>query len=344
MKSKKKLHIKIALGVIITLIVIGFVASGFMYYSVMNRHVYTYKNARGITSFSDYTEMQREESNFESNNADKLKGYFYTGINNSNYEGVIIVNNGFGAGHEAMLAEIQVLVDNGFLVYGFDKTGYDDSEGKGIGSLSQGVNDLLAAVNHVKDSEQAKDLEIILYGKSWGAYCCLATLKYTDDISAVISMSAFNKTSDMMASEATRMIGTIGNVFVPFITVYDLINEKGMSALEGLEKTNAQVLIMHSIDDETVSVESSYMYFKEKCAGKNNIYFKLFDDKNHSIIKSNESVLYNRQMDEDLQVFADMYDDKMTEQLWEEFLSKYDLKKCTQPDTEVMRMIIEFIQ
>ena len=67
---------------------------------IINKHTYTYKNARGLADFSLYEELEREEVYFYSNQGDKLQGYFYSDKDMVCYKGVIIVNNGFGAKRE----------------------------------------------------------------------------------------------------------------------------------------------------------------------------------------------------------------------------------------------------
>lgn len=312
----------------------------------MNKHIDTYQNSKGLARYVDYEEegLKREESDFTSSNGDNLKGYYYSDKLSQDYKGVIVVNNGFGSGHEAMLGEIQTFAACGYLVYGFDKTGYDESDGNGIGSLSQGVEDLLKAIEHVKESEISANLDIILYGKSYGAYCCLSVLNQTDDVSKVISLSAFNRSSDMIKSEVTRKIGVLGNIFVPFLRVFDYINEKSYNACDGILNTDADVLIMHSKDDCVVPFEDSYTLFQEKAKGNNKISFIHYDNKGHDIIKSDASVQYNEQMDADLQEYAKAYDDEMTEDLWKDFLSRYDLKKCTEPDQAVFSEIENFME
>ncbi len=334
----------ITLGMIIAVVSVMFITTGMIYYSTMNKHINTFENARGIADFSCYERLEREEACFISNQGNQLQGYFYHSKDVKNNQSVIIVNNGFGAGHEAMLGEIQALAEKGYLVYGFDKTGYDSSEGKGIGSLTQGIYDLENAIEYVSHSEQAADKDIILYGKSWGAYCSLAVLNKTDQISAVVSMSAFNKTSDMMKSEVKRMLGGIGEIFTPFCYIFDWINEDHITALSGIENTNARVLIMHSVDDETVDVKQSYDLFLKKCGNQKNIEFEQYTNKNHSIIKSDESMQYNQQMDRDLEVFAEAHGGEMTDELWKEFLSQYDLTKCSEPDAAVIERIVEFLE
>ena len=310
----------------------------------MNKHIYTYKNARGLADFSLYEELERKEAYFYSNQGDKLQGYFYSDKDMSCYKGVIIVNNGFGAGHEAMLGEIAALTKEGYLVFGFDKTGYDFSEGSGIGSLTQGIYDLLSAIEYVSESTLARDMDIILYGKSWGGYCSLAVLNKTDKVASVISMSAFNDTSDMMRGEAKRILGRIGTLITPFTYFYDWLNEEHITALSGIKSSSANILIMHSIDDETVSVDESYMLFKNECGNQERVRFVLYENKNHTIIKSEESIKYMQQMDVDLENFAEDNNGVMTDELWRVFLSSYDLRKCSEPDEEVLDVIYQFLQ
>lgn len=341
---RKKRIVKGIIGVCVFIIMIMFGISGVIYYSVLNKHVYTFENSRGLPEFSAYEGLEREEACFYSNQGNKLQGYFYSYKDNKKNKGVIIVNNGFGSGHEGMLSEIMALVQEGYLVYGFDKTGYDSSEGKGVGSLSQGIQDLYCAIEYVSASQQAENLDIILYGKSWGAYCSLAVLGETDKVEAVVSMSAFNKTSDMMRGEAKRMLGSLGEVLTPFVCVFDWMNEEHKTAVNGIENSDAKILIMHSIDDEIVSVEQSYRLFEEIGVDRGHMDFVLFDNKNHSILKSEESALYMQQMECDLQEFAETNGGEMTEELWDEFLGRYDLRKGVEPDAEVLEIIFDFIQ
>lgn len=343
-QNKKRKVIQVIVGVCIVVFMAIFIVTGIIYFSVMNKHIYTYKNARGLADFSLYEKLEREDACFYSDQGNKLQGYFYYCKDIKCDKGVIIVNNGFGTGHEAMLGEIAALTKEGYLVYGFDKTGYDFSEGEGIGSLTQGVSDLAYAIEFVSASTQAADMDIILYGKSWGAYCSLAVLNKTDRVSAVVSMSAFNDTSDMIRSEATRMLGSIGKLITPFTYFWDWLNEEKITAASGIKNSKAKILIMHSLDDETVDVEKSYTLFKNEYGNQERISFVLYDDKNHSIIKSKESIQYIQQMDSDLQSFAEENNGEMTEELWEVFLSQYDVRKCSEPDEEVLAEIFCFLQ
>lgn len=343
-ERKNNKNVRLAIIGVGIIILSMFIITGIIYYSVMNKHIDTYKNARGLADFSQYEDLEREEASFFSNEGKKLQGYFYKYIGRECNKGVIIVNNGFGVGHEAMLAEIEALAMSGYLVYGFDKTGYDASEGNGIGSLTQGVYDLANAIEYVSTSTQASDMDIILYGKSWGAYCSLAVLNKTDKVSAVVSMAAFNETSDMMRGEATRMLGSIGQIITPFTYFYDWINEEGITAVSGIGNSSAEILIMHSRDDEIVDVARSYFVFENEYGNQERVNFVLYDDKNHTIISSKESKQYNQQMDSDLQIFAEENGGEMTEELWDVFLSRYDLRKCSKPDEEVLAVIISFLE
>ena len=74
------------------------------------------------------------------------------------------------------------------------------------------------------------------------------------------------------------------------------------------------------------------------------ISFVLYENKNHTIIKSEESIKYMRQMDVDLENFVEDNNGVMTDEHWRMFLSSYDLKKYSEPDEEVLEVIYQFLQ
>lgn len=345
MNKKAKKFIKILIIAIVVIILIMQVVAGIVYHNYLGKHYYTYENSKGLAKFEDYNSLKREKADFYSNNNNLLSGYFYNNISNQKFKGVIIVNNGFGSGHVAMLSEIESLANAGYLIYGFDKTGYDESEGKGIKKISQGVYDLKYAIDFVKKTEKAKNLPILLYGKSWGACCCCSVLELTDDVVGVVSLSAFNKTSDMLDNESKRMLGGFSIIFKPFLKICNTFNENkdiNLSSLNGLKKTNAKVLFMHSQDDKTVNIDNSFNLFKSEYSKNNNFTFTTLNNKNHSIITSDESKKYMVQMDTAFNDFYNKHNRKITDELFNDFLSSYDLKLCSVPDSKIMNQIIEF--
>lgn len=61
-KNNKKVRLAIiGVGIIILSM---FIITGIIYYSVMNKHIDTYKNARGLADFSQYEDLEREEASF----------------------------------------------------------------------------------------------------------------------------------------------------------------------------------------------------------------------------------------------------------------------------------------
>lgn len=330
--------------VILALLLVIQAVTAVGYALFMNKHIHTKQNMRGLPAFESYTTLTREQADLLSTNGDTLNGYFYKAVDAGAPKGVIIINNGFGAGHEGLLGEIDVMAQAGYLVYGFDKTGYDQSGGNGVGAVTQGVRDLLSAAKFVADAPQSKGLPLLVYGKSWGAYCCLAALGQTDKITAAVALSAFNAPKDMLGSEARRMLGSVSSLFEPFLWVCDLVNEDhALTAENSLMHTDAKVLLMHSRDDATVPFASSFAVWQERFAQRENLTFCPMDGKGHNLLTSAQSRAFNDALDEDLQVYAQAHGNTMTEALWQDFLQGYDLKQGLRPDETIMAQILAFM-
>ena len=82
---------------------------------------------------------------------------------------MVIFAHGFGNGHHRYLEVINYIAKNGFQVFSYDATSFDESEGEGIKGFPQGVVDVISAIYYVK-SIGYKEEDIILVGHSWGAY------------------------------------------------------------------------------------------------------------------------------------------------------------------------------
>lgn len=153
------------------------------------------------------------------------------------------------------------LRDKGFGVLRFDFTGHGNSEGDfGDTTFSSNIEDIKSAFNSLKETYDAPQ---IIIGHSLGGAAVLASAPFFKDIKAVITIGAPSSTEHLTHHfeehlDDIKMIGrkevqisgrsfTISKEFVA-----DL---KGDKVLTEVEKMKKALLIFHSPQDETVSID-----------------------------------------------------------------------------------------
>lgn len=241
-----------------------------------------------ILQFDKFQTMSRVQADFKSDKKQNLRGYFYSSKEQTEkHKALIVLNHGYGGGgHSYYLPQIEYLTQNGYLVFAFDKTGTDESEGENVRGLPQGIIDLQYALDFIRTQEQAKGLDLFLYGHSWGGYSVCSVLSKETDIKAVVSLSGFNMAQDMLIDQGVKIYGGIVKALSPFMWVYNTFlfgNVASMSSLDGLTDTQAEVLLFHSADDPVISIENSFDLYQEKLNQRENLHFVRHEDKGHSV-------------------------------------------------------------
>lgn len=247
----------------------------------------------GTFAISDFSNLEYQTVSFPSDKGQMLHGDFIWDMDLREHKAVIVVNHGFGGGgYHWYLDQIDLLARNGYLIFAFDKTGNDGSEGESVNGLAQGVIDLQAALGVVRTEERSRDLPIFLYGHSWGGFSSCAVLEYEDDIEAVVSFSGFNQSKDMLIDQGVSMYGGMVRLMSPFLTVCDLYrfgSHAFDSSEKGLAATRAEVLLFHSADDPVINIRDSFDLYQEKLGGRTNLHFVRLDGKGHNVFNEAES-------------------------------------------------------
>ena len=60
------------------------------------------------------------------------------------------------------------------------------------------------ALNHIENSEELSNLDILLFGHSWGGYAVSHVLNYEHDITGVVSIAGVNNPNDFISNKACR--------------------------------------------------------------------------------------------------------------------------------------------
>jgi len=136
--------------------------------------------------------------------------------------------------------QAEPLVENGFRVFIFDYSGYGFSEG--AATRKNVLMDGHAAMDFITKSADLKNDNLVLYGQSLGGHLVASiAAEYEDHIQAAVVEGAFSSSKDIAASVA----GFIGRWLVADLYV----------AKEAIQDYHKPLLVVHSIEDETVPLE-----------------------------------------------------------------------------------------
>ena len=284
MKRYKKIII-IVLSILIIFPLVHFCLSAIIYDGIFNERYETV--APYNYTIDEFSDLHRKQYNFNSNENQKLVGYLYYYDEILNPIGLVFVAHGMGGGgHKSYMECIYYFTKNNFLVFSYDATGNDESEGKGIEGLPQQLIDLDYALNFVNDNlDEINDLPIMLFGHSWGGYAVTNILNFHNDISAVVSISGFNSSKDIIKIHAKKYVGFIADLLLPSVYFYEKIKfgkYAKVSALSGFEKCDTNVMVIHSQDDEVVPIECGYDLYYDKYKDNTRFNFIKIKDKGHN--------------------------------------------------------------
>lgn len=284
----------LAFLLLLIFLIIPFSASIAIYNSVFNVR-YT-STAYLSYDVEDFEGLKADRHEFKSYDNETLVGYrYYT--ENSQPCGVVVISHGFGGGgHKNYIDVAYYFARNGFDVFAFDATGNDESGGKAVRGLPQGVKDLSRAIEYLNEVTELKDLPIFLWGHSWGGYCVANVLNFHPEVKAIVSMSGFNRCSDLLYAQGKEMVGDIMDFMLPYVNSHERTQfgeYATATAMDGFAKSDAGVFIAHSTDDTVVPIEYGYNIYYEKYANDDRFVFKKFEDKGHNeIYYSREAIEY----------------------------------------------------
>lgn len=112
-----------------------------------------------LNTADQFEGLRVSDRSFTSDKGQKLAGYVYS-RDGAEPAGVVVFAPGLGpGGHCAYLAVINALAAQGYIVFAYDPTGMDRSEGENSVGLYQGVLDLSAAIAYVENDAELKQYD-----------------------------------------------------------------------------------------------------------------------------------------------------------------------------------------
>ena len=299
-------------------------------------------NPHGIFYFSpaDFPGLQAHPYAFGSRKGHELKGFFYC-YENPIPGKLVVFDHGMGNGHRAYMREIETLCRAGFLVYSYDHTGCMASGGEHIGGFAQSLADLDDCIRNLKREKNLADRELCVVGHSWGGFSTMNIGAIHPEVRKIVSMSGFVSVERIV----NQTLGPL-KAYGPAVVASEQRENPRYSrynALESLEKTKAQVLLIYSEDDKTVLKKEHYDPLYIKFCDSDHVKFLLLNGKNHNPTYEAESVLYKDDFFAQFQK-ALKKGRLATPEARAEFFGRFDWWFMTNQDMEVWNQISDFLK
>ena len=244
-------------------------------------------NSSPLQAFKNevFPSLIAEKVNFKSGK-NTLTGYFYH-YPKFDKKKIVVFVHGFGNGHHRYLDIINYLASKSILVFSYDATSFDESEGDGIFGFPQAIIDLESAVDFVKKERKYKDKDIIIMGHSMGGYATGSYLNINPKINKVVMLSSFNKSSSLIRQHGFEWAGERVDQTIGYIDEYEQFrfgDYSSLTVVDGLNKSKAKALIVHSKDDKTVPIEVGLYLYKKEVKHLRHIDFITLNDRGHGTV------------------------------------------------------------
>lgn len=266
-------------------------------------------------------------------------------------KGLVVIAPGQGEGAVTFLAASLYFVDQGWRVFSYDPTGTFASGGDNMVGLPQSRFDLHAALNYIKNEPALKDLPLMLYGHSWGGYAVTAILNDRQDISAAVSISGFNAPMGIMAEDAKRELGLLGEVAYPFGWAYQYLRfgqASLVTAVKGINRTDIPVMIIHGSEDESVAYNGASIIAQRAAITNPKVVYKTCSAENrnghNSLYRSAAAIQYAQQKNQEYQVLLDRYQGYIPDAAKADFYAGVDRYQTSELDASFMRDVSDFFE
>lgn len=309
---------------------------------------YDDKHTLKYFTVDDFENLKNEPIEFTSSENVLLRGYLYSSTLIDNYKGLMIISHGLGAGHLQYTTEINYFAQDGYLVFAFDDTGCNLSEGEVIKGVTQGLIDLDYALRYIDSNERLKDMPKFIFGHSMGAYaaCNITSLNKTD-IKGIVALAPF-KDEPSMLYEQFRAMTNMKYKFLYKLLVRkykerfgDVVN---INTFDSLKNSDIPHLIIAGDQDPIVDYYSNFSMFKDAFENKENYQFISVEERFHRPNLTKEAAKYDDDTNKELQQMHAEFKGNTPQERIDEFYQKLDYDLLVQMDMDIMHQISSFLE
>ena len=293
----------------------------------------------------DFPYLIKEKIKFKSGD-NLLTGYLFK-YQNTNKNKIIIFAHGYGNGFHRYLELVDFFASNGYQVFTYDATSFDESEGSGINGFPQGVVDLSHAIKYIKDNRGYKEKDIILVGHSWGAYSVGAVLNVYPHIYKIVSFAGFNYAVDLVKEHGYQWAGDKIFEQIPYMEEHEkkYFKEYGeYKVIDGVKGSATKCFFIHSEDDDVVLFNIGLGLYEKELKNNPRVKFRKLNGRGHICYNTIEGNAYFDSLKNEYNKYL-----KDKESSWDDKKHLLDLivdknKYLHMLDYELLKDVLEFIK
>jgi uncharacterized protein len=324
--------------IIIFIMLIATVFTFFILNLAFNRRQNNHPYLRYFTA-KDFPNIEADEVEFTSRRNLKLRGAFYYDEKVNPYKGVLVFPHGIGAGHHAYMHLIEQFTQHGFIIFSYDNTGCELSEGSSIRGIPQAILDLDDALAYLDQTTYA-DKPRFVVGHSWGAYAALRAPFLSNKVKKVIAIAPFNDVGELLGKYVPFM-----RYLKPFIRIvhrlqfqHRLVN---VSSANLLKKTRIPTLVISGEYDDDIPLKGNYSHFKRAEKKNDNVTVMLARNHRHNpyLVKESEDYIIDTIL-KGTQAIAVEPDETKRNQ----FFASIDYTHIANHDEDVMKRMVDFLK
>jgi dipeptidyl aminopeptidase/acylaminoacyl peptidase len=187
----------------------------------------------------------------------------------------------------------------------------------------------------------------MLFGHSWGAYSVGNVLNLHPEVAGAVIVAGFNESEDLMLNYSGKVFGPFAEGLMTYVEAYERVKfgkkVTKISTIDGLKKTDAQIMIVHSKDDKVVPTDYGYDKFYEEFKDNERFTFVLYEDRGHNHpYYSKQAWEYQKNLNKSYHEYLKKYKKKNNKKSRLDYMKNHlDKKKCYEPDGELMDRIIK---
>lgn len=333
-------------GFVVIYSIISLIAGKFIYDSQFPRYDRHDETVSAGLRYQDLKDdYPRRLVSFQSGN-NVLQGYMY-GLDQE--QGLVVVVHGIGGGADSYLPQITYFVDQGWRVFAYDATGSFDSEGKTTKGFPQALIDLDAALTYINTEPELNDLPLLLFGHSWGGYAVANVLHYNHDIAGVVTVSGVNSPMDIVIEQGHHLTGSFINIQYPFLWLYQRFlfgNAASLNAVDGINKSDVPVLIIHGTEDESVVYNGASIIAKKDAITNPNVRFMPMSEPmrngHNNLFRSDAALNYVDEVNTVYRELYDRYEQNIPYEVRQDFYANIDRRLAQELNLGLMGSIQEF--
>ena len=292
-------------------------------------------------SASDFEGLNFEPFSFAGQEGHTLRGGFYYYGEKDNSK-IIVFEHGMGVGRQAYHREIERICREGYTVASYDHTGANESDGEDIRGFARSLSDLDHFMRYLESREELEDATFAVIGHSWGEFSTMNIPALHDRITHIVAMAGFTGVKNIVKQFLRGPLA----LYVGAVMRYEEQSTPGYSAYtaeDSLRGSKAKAMIIHSVDDPTVSYKRHFIPLKKALDGNDRIVFVTVNGKSHNPNFTESAVKLKNEF------FAERAKKEKAGELDSpeakaQFLAGFDWSAITEQDEAVFQRIFEFLK